>query len=273
MKRLIPLISVIFVLVSISLVSAIPKNFEVSNVYWASEGTIEGKPFLLGLVELSWEGGKGKTSSLIVYLNYNGERYYSDSLGLIKDTDQIKKGITEAQFYPLEIYALEKGKDKITKYTLILPISQNGKINFKKARFSRLNKDLTIPNSFRTEQSDVNNLFPEVSNLVSCSKSISYDTSSTKKCGDEDDYTEETIDEYLKCIEENKKINSITFDCSILCLKNYYEESLLTQKKDFGKCSIYNIEFTKVSSEAIDFNELTKLNKNLEQFNPWRSGP
>jgi len=261
-----------FVLISISSVFAIPKNFEVSNVYWASEGTIEGKPFLLGLVELSWEGGKGKTSSLIVYLNYGGEKYYSPSLGLIKDTSQINIGITESQFYPLKIYASEKSRDKIPEYTLVIPVSQNGEINFEKARFSKLNKDLTVPNSFRTEQSDADNLFPDVSNLVSCSKSILYDSSSTKDCGDDDDYTEETIDEYLKCIEENKKINSITFDCSILCLKNYYEKSL-TQKGDFGKCSIYNIEFTKVSSETIDFNELTQLNKDLEQFNPWRSRP
>lgn len=262
-----------FTLTSISLVSAIPKNFEVSNVYWASEGTIEGKPFLLGLVELSWEGGKGKTSSLIVYLDYNGEKYYSSSLGLIKDTSQINIGIAEAQFYPLDIYASETGKDKISRYTSIIPISQNGGINFEKVRFSKLNKDLAIPNSFRTEQSDADSLFPDVADLFSCSKSILFDSSSIEECGDDDDYTEENIDEYLKCIEENEEINSITFDCSILCLKNYYEESLI-QKEDFGKCSIYtDVEFIKVSSEFINFNELTQLNKGLEEFNPWRSGP
>ncbi len=35
------LLSLMFVLTSISFVSAIPKDFEVSNIYWASEGTIE----------------------------------------------------------------------------------------------------------------------------------------------------------------------------------------------------------------------------------------
>jgi len=272
MKR--GLISILAVLLCLFMpfVFAIPNNFEVSNIYWASEGTIEGKPFLLGLVELSWEEGKGKTNSLIVYLNYNGEKYYSSSLGLIKDASQINIGIAEAQFYPLKIYASETSKDKISEYTLIIPISQNGEINFEKVRFSKLNKDLSIPNSFRTEQSDADNLFPDVADLVACSKSISFDSSSNKECGDDDDYTEENIDEYLKCIEENEKINSIAFDCSILCLKNYYEESL-TQEEDFGKCSIYtDSEFIKVTSESIDFDELTRLNRDLGQFNPWRAG-
>lgn len=269
MKKLMLLLCAIFMFESIGLVSAIPKNFEVSNVYWASEGNINDKPYLLGLVELSWESEKGKTNSHIVYLDYNGKKYYSSSLGLIKDISQIDVGIAEAQFYPLEIYASETIRDQISEYSLIIPISQNGEINFEKIRVSKLNEDLTIPSSFRTEQSNSEELFPGVKGLVSCSKSILFDSSSTKDCGDDDDYTKETIDEYDKCVEENKKINSITFDCSILCLKNYYEESL-TQKEDFGKCDLYSMESTKVSSEYIDFNG---LDKGLERFNPWRSGP
>ena len=53
--------------------SALPQNFEVSNVYWASEGTMNDKPILMGLVELSWDSEKGKTNSLIVYLDYDGK--------------------------------------------------------------------------------------------------------------------------------------------------------------------------------------------------------
>jgi hypothetical protein len=267
------LLSLMFVLTSISFVSAIPKDFEVSNIYWASEGTIEQKPFLLGLVELSWESGKGKTNSVIVYFDYDGEKFYSSSLGLIKDAEQLNFGIAEAQFYPLKNYASESIIDKTPKYSLVIQISQNGKIDFEKVRISKLNMDLTFPDSFRTEHSDVDNLFPGAADLIPCSKSISHDRSSTEKCGDDDDYTEETIGEYERCITENEKIKGVTFDCSILCLKNFYKESF-GENKNFGKCSVYSdIDFVRVSSDSLDFNELIRQNSELEMFNPWRGGP
>ena len=87
------LLAIFLVFVLASFVSAIPKDFEVSNVFWAAEGTMkdsEGfdKPFLLGLVELSWETDKGKTNSPVVYLDYNGGKNYSYSLGFIKGVDE-----------------------------------------------------------------------------------------------------------------------------------------------------------------------------------------
>ncbi|HLD37450.1 MAG TPA: hypothetical protein VJA86_02595 [Candidatus Nanoarchaeia archaeon] len=281
------LLAIFLVFVLASFVSAIPKDFEVSNVFWAAEGTMkdsEGfdKPFLLGLVELSWETDKGKTNSPVVYLDYNGGKYYSYSLGLIKGVDEnsssldlikylneVTRGILEAQFYPIENYASDEVVDKISKYTLFIPISQNGEIDFEKVRFSKLNQDLIIQDSFRAEDSDAGNLFPDMKNLVTCAKSIDWLSSSTEMCDDD----KMSIKEFEKCIEENKKIDSITFECSVLCLKNFYIESFNEESQNFGDCSIYNINFVKVTSKSLDFNELTQLNNNLEQFNPWRAGP
>ena len=87
MKRGFILFGLILLLGFLGFVSAIPKDFEVTNVYWATEGTMKNldgvdKPFLLGLVELSFDMEKGRTSSLIVYLNYDGSQYRSSSLGL-----------------------------------------------------------------------------------------------------------------------------------------------------------------------------------------------
>lgn len=258
------------ILVGVSFVSAVPKNFEVSNVYWATEGTIDDKPFLLGLVELSWESEKGEISSLLTYLDYEGRQYYSSSLGLIKDLTQLEIGIVEAQFYPLGTYASARGIDKLPEYSLIIPISQAGEIDFEGIRLSKLNQDLTIPESFRNEQSDSDNLFPNVKNLVACSKTISFDSSSMDVCDDD----RMSKGEFDKCMEENAKINAISFSCSLLCLKEFYEESLTEEGQVFGECSVYNnMNFIRSSSDSLDFNELIKLNSGLEQFNPWRAGP
>jgi len=254
-----------------SFVSAIPKDFEVSNVYWAAEGTMQdsdeiNQSFLMGLVELSWESEKGKTNSLIVYLDYNGQKYYSSSLGLTKDLN-LNIGITEAQFYPLENYASENAGDKISQFSLIIPISQEGKINFEGVKFSKLNEDLVIPDSFRTENSDAENLFPELFDLVTCSKGVRYDSASTKMC-DDDTMSKEEFD---KCRADNEKVQSINFYCSILCLKNFYGDTTGTAE---SSCFIFDeINFLTCTSEYIDFSELTKLNPNLEEFNPWRAGP
>ena len=63
MKRGLSIVLAVLLCLFIPFVFAIPKDFEVSNVYWAAEGRLRDsdgsdKPFLLGLVELSWEGGK-----------------------------------------------------------------------------------------------------------------------------------------------------------------------------------------------------------------------
>ncbi len=256
-------------IVSLSFVSALPKDFEVSNVYWASEGAIDNKPFLLGLVELSWQGAKGKTNSLIVYLDYSGEKFYSHSLGFIKDLSQLDKGIVEAQFYPLKTFAQEKIGDKIAKYSLVIPIMLDGKIKFEEARFAKLDADLVIPDSQRTKDSDSAQLFSHLEGAVVCSKSILFESSSVEMCDDDT----MSYEEFNQCREANQKIESIAFDCSILCSKKFYKESLNTENKNFNYCSIYVMNFRRVTSSSLDFNQLAQLNKGLELFNPWRAGP
>lgn len=272
MKRGFVLFCLAFLLIFIGFVSAIPKDFEVSNVYWATEGTMKNldevdKPFLLGLVELSFDTEKGRMSSIIVYLNYDGSQYRSSSLGLIKDTTQLNIGMVEAQFSPLVNDVPGEKVDRFSKHSLIIPIFQDGKIDFSNIQFSEFNEDLIIPDLFRTEESDAKDLFPNMKDLVTCSKSMSYGYSI---CYDIDKVDDASVQEFWECMEENSNITSVTFNCKLLCLKYSYQNPGF----DSSPCVVYkDINFMKSTSNSLDFNELIKLNRNLEQFNPWRAGP
>lgn len=267
MKKRLIILSLILLLNFISPISAIPNDFEVSNVYWAAEGTMNNKPILIGLVGLSWDSGKGNSEYLLVYMNYDSKKYYSDSLGLIKSVEDLKIGITEAQFFPLETYANIKLTDKIPSYSLIIPISESGSINFDNILFSKLNKEIIIKENFRTANSDKEEMFAE-EDLVSCSKNILFDSSESDKC----DSNNMPYEEFNKCRNE-AKTKSITFNCNLFCLKKYYKEYFNKQDSILPECSLYNPIFTKKTSESLDFSILTKSNPGLELFNPWRSGP
>jgi hypothetical protein len=265
MKQAPLIITLMMLIFGVSFVSAIPKSFEVSNVFWATEGKIEGKSFLLGLVELSWDSEKGKTNSLIAYLDYDDKKYYSNYLGLIKDLNQLDIGISETSFYSLDTFASEKIVDKIPVYSLLIPISEEGKIKFDNVRLSKINQNLVIPESFRINQNNNDEPFTNLNGLVACSKSILFDSSSTEICDDDT----MSLEEFQKCRDKNEKVARITFDCSLLCLKSYYQQPVGT----YGECSIFKPEFVKSTSSSFNFNELTSLNKELETFNPWRANP
>lgn len=262
----------------ISSVSAIPKDFEVTNVYWAGKGMMEdNKPFMIGLVELSWNTEKGTTSSNIFFLDLGEEEYYADSLGLVKNQEMIYTARVEAQFYPLETYASERYLDKFPEYTLIIPISENGEINFEKTRFSELDEDLTILDTFRIDSSDINDLSP----FWDCSRSYYLPDDFSGELCDTNSFLDKgkayyengtETEEYKKCQDENMKFYKTSFQCSSLCLKHFYER---TNEENFeNSCTIYkNVNFLKYTSESFDFDELTKLNPNLGKFNPWREGP
>ena len=299
MKRIVLGVLVLMLIFSFGFVSAIPENFEISNVYWASNGTMDEKPFLFGLVELSWnmykKGSVSSTSSVVAYFNYDGEEYYSySSLGLVKNEKMV---VGESQLFPLENFASgDVLKDKFSIYSFVIPISENWEIDLDGIEFSKIEDVLSIPDSFRVaskseaipgssdiiEESNINDYFSEY--FVSCGKRINYESGSqydtNNKCFEIEKVDDASVQAFWDCMDEEVEnvvnpVESVTFNCDIRCIEEYSENNLDVNEV-FGGCRIYtgsDIVFDKVSSDEINLDSMEELNPDVRKFNPWRDGP
>ncbi len=149
MKRLF-LISTILIfslLILTSFVAAIPKDFEVKEVHWAAKGTVNEKPFRLGVMTLTWKDPeffkhkKHDPKSSVVYLDYDGEKYYANTLfsPMTISEEELKRYMENkipggVFFYPLEDF--RESQNRIAKYSLYFPMVQPGDIQLDKVLLS-----------------------------------------------------------------------------------------------------------------------------------------